>query len=151
MTTPRSGSRRIPFEESAQPRAADGENALRLFPNAPSHWKDNRITSGVFFERGDRRPSVFLKERLPNEDGSALHVSRLRSHGRARIRVGLLRAAKRGDEPMKLDLLMTGTAEPPLEAFGVAHGELTGTINKKAAQLLAALVMKEGEIEQAPR
>ena len=139
--------------EPALPPARDDEHALRLFSIHEWVEADDRLSSGAFFHR-KTRTSLFIKERLPNADGGALHVGRFHDHGRARLQVGALRRATRDIDgvprPVGANLVMTGVADPPLEAFGTAHAELTGVTNKKDALALANLVESDQMIEQMP-
>ena len=139
--------------DHAPPPARDDEHALRLFSMHEWVEADDRLSSGAFYNR-KTRTSLFIKERLPNADGRALHVGKFRHHGRARLQVGALRSATRDidgvRQPVGADLVMTGAADPPLEAFGAAHAELTGVTNKKDALALANLVESDDMIEKMP-
>ena len=108
----------------------------------------------MFYQRRTTT-SLFLKERLPGADGNLLHVGKFRFSGRVRMGIGMLRGFKRESEGVVslvgLELLMTGSADPPLEEFGAAHAELQGISNRKLAQALAALVSQQGVIERMPK
>ena len=140
------------------PPARDDEHALRLLLE---HWfKDGRVTGAAFHTRGTQSPkhaavSLFIEERLPGQDGSALHAGRFASRGRARLAVRHIRSVGRSTggviEPAGLDVVMTGTADPPLDAFGAAHGELRGPTNQRAvAKALANAFNQQGRLEKAP-
>ena len=142
----------------AEPPAADDEHALRLVLDV---WlKDGELTSAAFQTRGPNSPryvpvSLFVEERLPDGDGARLHTGRFASHGRARLRVGHIRTvsymAGDGERHPGFDLLMTGTAEPPLEDFGKAHADLQGPTHRPpAARALAVAFNERGQIEKAP-
>ncbi len=137
--------------------ASDDEHALRLLL---SDWvKDGRITSAAFHTRSPQNRkyvpvSLFLEERLPRRDGNALHVGRFASHGRARLAVRYIRSASRVvdgvEQPLGFDLLMNGSADPPLEAFGAAHANLGGPTHRPAAaRALAEAFNQHGELEKA--
>ena len=155
MVTTESEAPRTSSENPAPDPARDEETALRLFPIHDWVEKDSRLSSGAFYVR-KTTPSVFVKERLPDEDGDVLHVGRFGSYGRVRVDVHLLKEFKFKREndgvvrSFGLDLLMTGSADPPLEAFGRAHAELRGITSKKMAQALTALINQHGSIERMP-
>lgn len=145
-------------EGSGAPVARDDEHALRLLKD---DWVSNgRITSAAFHTRGKQSPkyvqvSLFLKERLPSHDGSALHIGRFTSWGRARLAVGRIRRASRVvdgiEQPLEFDLAMTGSAGPPLDAFGAAHANLVGPTQRgSAATALAEAFNQHGEVEKVP-
>ena len=139
-----------PTPPDAEPApATDAEHALRLVDRSAWSADANRINSGAFYYRKPTE-SVFIEERLPDQDGEALHVDRFRSSGRIRIPVSTIRAFKRNGVAVGVDVVMTGTADPPLEAFGEAHGELTGIAPKKIAQAFARYVAEHCEVEQTP-
>ena len=147
-----------PAGEPALPAARDDEHALRLLLDV---WvRDGRITSAAFHTRSPQNPkyvpvSLFLKERLPGQDGNALHVERFVSHGRARLAVERIRSASRVvdgiEQPLGFDLLLNGSAEPPLDAFGAAHANLVGPTHRPAAaKALAEAFNQHGEMEKVP-
>ena len=140
------------------PVATDDEHALRLLLDV---WvKDGRITSAAFHTRSPRNPkyvpvSLFLKERIPDQDGNALHVERFASHGRARLVVERIRSLSRAvdgvEQPLEFDLLVNGSADPPLDAFGAAHANLVGPTHRPAAaKALAEAFNQHGVLEKAP-
>ena len=140
------------------PRAGDDEHALRLLVR--DWFRDGRVTSAAFRtpgRQGESRTaiSIFIEERLPGRDGGALHVGRFASRGRARLAVRHIRSVTRSTggviEPAGLDVVMTGTAGPPLAAFGAAHGELQGPTNQRAvARALANAFNQQGRLEKPP-
>ena len=140
----------------APPPAKDDEHALRLFPLNDWFAAENRLNSGAFYHPTSPPESLFVKERLPGEDGRVLHVDGFRSFGRIRIQVGRIRSFTRNGVHIAVDLLMTGTADPPLEPFGDAHAELTGirtggaSYRKKVAQAFSSLVNEHGVVEKVP-
>lgn len=123
----------------------DNETAVILLHE--SAYKDGKITSAAFYSRS-RVPSLFVKELLPGQDGSALHVGGFEGHGRAALVVGLLRSA---EQPNGFDLVLTGTADHPLEAFADAHADLTGPFRVRSkARKLARTFNEQGAIEKLP-
>ena len=133
--------------------ARDDENALRLFSIHDWVESENRLSSGAFYVRNSP-PSLFLKERLPDGSGDVLHVGKFSSYGRVSVLVELLRELKRESDGVStrvgLDVVMTGSADPPLDGFGAAHSELRGITNKKVAQVVARLVTQRGTVERTP-
>ena len=138
--------------------ARDDEHALRLVLGI---WvNDGRLTSAAFNTRGPTSPnyvpiSLFIEERLPGSNGDLLHAGDFSSRGRARLSVGMIRSASyvaNGVEVLaRFDLLLDGTADPPLEAFGAAHAQLQGpTQRPAAAKALAEAFNQHGQLEEAP-
>ena len=127
--------------------AKDDEHALRLI--GANDWleAEGRLNSGAFYRRRTAC-SVFLRERLPDGDAEALHVGQFSSYGRVSVQVSHLRGFTRNGAVVGVDIVMTGTAAPPLEAFGYAHGELR--LQKKDAQAFAAFVNQRGQLEKRP-
>lgn len=138
--------------------AADDENAFRLVLKA--WFKDGQLTSAAFHTRSPANPkyvaiSLFIKERLAGQDGDVLHVERFASRGRARLAVRHIRSASHVSggvkQPIGFDLLMTGTADPPLDPYGVAHAELQGpTQRPSAARAMAVAFNQYGYLERTP-
>ena len=144
--------------DTTVPPARDDEHALRMLV---SDWlRDGRITSAAFHTRHPTNPryvsvSLFVDERLPDQDGNRLHLGRFASYGRARLAVGYIRSASRVvdgvDQVIGFDLLMTGSAEPPLEQFGTAHADLRGPTHRTAAARALALAFNQhGHLEKVP-
>lgn len=139
--------------ESVSP-ASDDEHALRLLYQC--FVEDGEITSAAFRTKSLSSPdyvarSLFIEERLPNQDGNALHIGQFASYGRARLPVGTLRGVNSDGVVDGFDLEMTGMAEPPLEEFGLAHADLTGPTNSHgAARRLATAFNRQGQIEKWP-
>ena len=124
-------------------------------------WVDDGQLTSAAFRTGDPASpryasvSLFVEERLDGQDGEVLHVGRFAAHGRARLAVRHIRSAGRAsggtEERMGFDLLMTGTADPPLDAFDAAHAELQGpTRGRAAARALAVAFNRHGRLERAP-
>lgn len=124
-------------------------------------WVSNgRLTSAAFHTRSKKNAkyvavSLFLRERLPNHDGNALHVDRFVSWGRACLSVEHIRAVSRVINGVKqlegFDLELTGSAEAPLERFGPAHANLVGPTHKAAAATaLAEAFNQNGTLEREP-
>lgn len=145
-------------DEPAPPAAADDEHALRLLMSA---WvKDGKITSAAFQTRGPQSDnyapiSMFIRERLPDQNGRVLHVDRFASFGRARLAVRNIRSASVVVDGVKqtigFDLLMTGSATPPLTDFGAAHAHLRGPTHRRpTARALAVAFNAHGHLERAP-
>ena len=139
-------------------RARDDEHALRLVLDI---WVNNgRLTSAAFQTRGPKSPkyvaiSLFIEERLPGSNGDLLHVGAFSSRRRARLSVGMIRSASyvaNGVEVLAgFDLLLDGTADSPLEAFGAAHAQLQGpTQRPAAAKALAEAFNQRGQLGRAP-
>ena len=137
--------------------ARDDEHALRLVLGI---WvKDGRLTSAAFNTRGPKSPkyvpvSLFIEERLPGSNGDLLHVGDFSSRRRARLSVGMIRSASyvaNGVEvPAGFDLLLDGTADPPLEGFGAAHAQLQGPTHRTAAaRALAEAFNQHGQLDEA--
>lgn len=138
--------------------ARDDEHALRLVLEV---WlKDGKLTSAAFKTRGVTSPnyipvSLFIEERLPGSNGDLLHVGAFSSSRRARLLVGMIRSASYVADGVErlagFDLLLDGTADPPLEAFGAAHAQLQGpTQRPAAARALAEAFNQHGQLERAP-
>ena len=135
--------------EDLFPPALDSEHALRL---VIQDWvKDGELTSAAFKTRsktssGYRAVSLFVKERLPNQNGNSLHVGSLASRGRMRLAVGAIRSLSHG-----FNLAMDGSAQPPLEEFSPAHAVLDGpTHSAGAAKALAVAFNRQGTWEKRP-
>ena len=98
---------------------------------------------------------MFLKERLPSENGDLLHEGRFAPAGRISIGVGELRHEVMRKHPdgtvvhVPVEVRMTGDAEPPLEAYADAHAELV-IADRKSAQAVADHVSKHCVIEKPP-
>lgn len=145
-------------DPSGMAEVSDDEQAIRLL--LPEWCPDGQVTGAAFFNRPPDNPkrreiSVFVQDRLPSRDGSVLHVGELADRGRARLIVGALRSVTylKSDvpTPAEFDVSMTWKAEPPLEAYGDAHGHVTGpTHNKKAASALANAFNVHGHLDKIP-
>lgn len=136
------------------PPASDDEHVLRLLYRC---WiEDEEITSAAFRTKSLSSPdyvpkSLFVQERLPNQDGSVLHEGQFESYGRARLAVGTLREVNADGVVDGFDLEMTGVADPPLAEFGDAHADLIGPTNSHgAAKRLATAFNRLGQIEKWP-
>ena len=126
------------------PHLNDGEEAFRLLrPGAIQ--RDGALSSAVFSED---RPSVYIKSRLPDHDGEQLHICKFKDYGRGRLLVGDIRSAR---DPGEFDVLLTGEAEHPHEAFGDAHAEVTGPCRTRSgARKLRDALRERGVIEKLP-
>ena len=129
--------------------ARDDEHALRLVRPDDYDFEGERITSAAFRTRKPdhkkyRSVSMYVKERLPDNDGDLLHKEKFEEYGRGCLSVEEIRGTG-------VDLVMTGEAEPPLEEFADAHGELRGeTYRKAVARELARVFNEQGCIERLP-
>ncbi len=125
------------------PRLDDDEQAFRLlWPGAV--YRNGDLSSAVF--SSSEPPSVFIRSRLPNQDGEQLHLCRFKHYGRGRISVGALRRARK---PGEFDVVLDGHADHPHEALADAHAELRGP-NRNAARKLRNALVQEGTIEKLP-
>ena len=138
--------------------AADHEQAIRLL--LPAWVRERKVTAAAFHNRppGNRKRveiSVFIHDRLPDQDGKVLHVGKFAGHGRARLLVGSFRSVSYPKSglpiPAEFDISITGEAEPPLDAYGDAHGHVSGpTHHKKAASALATAFNVHGHLDRIP-
>lgn len=121
----------------------DGEHALRLLHKDWINEETGRITSQAF---SDKKPSLFIKERLPDGNGELLHAEGFASWGRARLSVKRLRDVQTQDE---LTFSFT-PARPPLHEYSSAHTELHGLGGKGERRAMAKAFTKCGTIEKRP-
>lgn len=132
------------IEESSSPESiGDEEHALRLLHPDWINGQTGKITSQAF---SGGRPSLFIKERLPDGDGECLHIDRFTDWGRACLSVKWIRAVRSQN---KFSLKFT-PADPPLQSFSAAHTELHGPRSKGARRALAKSFNDHGEIERRP-
>lgn len=134
------------------------EHVLRLL--MPDWVREGRVLSAAFktrkpdHEKYLGKPSVFLKERLPDESGDVLHVGNFASFRRASLDLGSLRPVSRLRDNERLHCgfgieMTPNECQPPLDDFSDAHASLDGpTWDNKCATALAAAFTELGEIER---
>lgn len=138
---------------SGHERPVDEESAYRLLH--PDMMLGERIT-GAAFRWKHEQPSMWIRERLPDQNGEALHRGLFTDHGRVLIQVSEIRGATylaAGlPAPCGFDLAMTPEfADGIFEDLAPAHATLTGPYrNKTRASALAHLAMVVGEIDKFP-
>lgn len=134
-----------------QGRPADNESAYRLLHK--SFMQGEHITSAAF--KG--ATSVWIKERLPNQDGTILERGSFTSWGRARLSLELIRATDSPSQDGKtrvncgfdVELTPDGASEE-FRDIKDAHGDLTGRLRGAAASALAARFDTLGVKEKLP-
>ncbi|MDE2935340.1 MAG: hypothetical protein OXP37_00660 [Chloroflexota bacterium] len=133
----------------------DDESAIRLLR---PDWVDGKNISSLAFQTGrEGGPrhvpvSLFVKDRLPNRDGQVLHLEKFTRFGRTRLAINLIRSVTRDSGTRcGFDVVLTGSADPPLEEFGSAHALLIGPVHKyKDTKALARAFTNMGVLEKLP-
>jgi len=126
-------------------RPRDDESVLRLVH--PALLKNGQIPSAVF--RSDEPLSMWIVDRLPNQDAGLLHVDMYRAWAAISMPVGILR---RVSYPSKDDVVLNSfdlrmspsEADPPLDIYKEAHATLEGSYTHAAPRALSESFKEHG-------